>query len=258
MVDWNTVSGVANLYRLVKEIFQDTSSYTQESQNAIDVPPVKEPKERYQVTLGRRHKLLRESILDLNPREMSDFYGFEKVSFLEDCEAGLDEFPTDSIKRLVEVFFIRPKYLQESQSPIFQNFNIISTQEDCIQLLSQEYNPYFLCGPNFSHDGEAYLVFWKQEQEYWRMIRSNARGGFYSLGGGAKNVHNLIDAMLDLSIDPHWSNISFLNVGSEEWEKLKEGCWYNKEMRGYSGAANHEARDIFEDWYKSHQQRRER
>lgn len=39
----------------------------------------------------------------------------------------------------------------------------------------------------------------------------------------------------------------------EEWEKLTKGYWYNKGMRGYVGAANHEARDVFESWFEEAQ-----
>jgi hypothetical protein len=55
--------------------------------------------------------------------------------------------------------------------------------------------------------------------------------------------------MLTLSLGLTW-DISFLNTSPEEWKNLKRTCWYNKGMRGYVGAANHQARDIFEDWFK--------
>lgn len=240
----------------MKDIFRNTSSRKQEVSNTLTIPLIEQQTERYQAALGRRHKFLRENVLHLNPRQISDFYGFEKVSYLEDCEAGLDELPTECIKRLVQVFFIRPEYLQENITPIFQSFDIISTRNDCRCLLEQEFNPYFLCSPNFNEDGFTYLVFWKEDEGYWRMIKSNTVGGFYSSGGGAQNIFNLIYAMLDLNLSSDWLHISCLNVGSFEWKNLEEGCWYNNKMSGYVRAANYKAQDIFESWFKKAQENR--
>lgn len=256
MIDWSAVSAVTDLYQTAKEIFCSISFRKQEVRTTPPIPILEQQIERYQEILGKRHKHLRENILHLNSRQMSDFYGFEKVSYLEDCEAGLDEFPTESIKRLVQVFFVRPEYLQEGITPIFQSFDIISTRDDCRRLLEQEFKPYFLCSPTFEENGYVYLVFWKQDEGYWRMIQSNTVGSFYSSGGGAQNIFNLIYSMLDLNLSPDWMNISFLNVDSSEWKELSKGCWYNKGMSRYLGAANHQAREIFESWFNNAQERR--
>lgn len=257
MIDWSTVSGVADLYQLVKDIFRSTSSHNAQTSPMLTTPPPQEQVERYKTGLGRRCEFLRE-VLKLNPRQMADFCGFEKTDYLHDCEAGLDEFPTAAINKLVQVFFIRLEYLQEGKDHIFQDFDIVSTKKDCHRFLEQGFRPYFLCSPNFEEYGDAYLVFWKQDEGYWRMITSNYVGNFYSSGGGANNIYNLIDSMLDLHIRPSWSNISFLNVCPEEWDLLEKGCWYNKEMRGYVGAANYQARDIFESWFEKAQETRKR
>lgn len=256
MIDWSAVSAVTDLYQTGKEILRSISSRKQEVHNIPPIPIIEQQTERYQEILGKRHKFLRENILYLNPRQMSDFYGFEKVSYLEDCEAGLDEFPTESIKRLVQIFFIRPEYLQEGITPIFQSFDIISTRDDCRHFLEQEFKPYFLCSPTFEEDGYVYLVFCKQDEGYWRMIKSNTVGSFYSSGGGAQNIFNLIYAILDLNLNPDWLHISLLNVDPLEWEKLSKGCWYNKNMSGYAGAANYKARDIFKSWFNNAQESR--
>ena len=256
MIDWSAVQGVTAIVQSVHQIFGNTLTNRRKDSTTSSETLIgqqvdnEESVERYQVLLGRRHKFLREEILLLNPRQMSDFYGFEKVAYLEDYENGLDEFPTESIKRLVQVFFIRPEYLQESREPIFTSFDIISKREDSIRLLEQEFKPYFLCSPNFDKDGEAYLVFHKEDDGYSRMIKSNTVGGFYSSGGGANNVHTLILTMLNLDLNPDKLYIPFLNVKLDEWKKLETGCWYNKNMGGYVGAANNTARDIFEKWFK--------
>ncbi|MEM8779700.1 MAG: hypothetical protein AAGF26_12675, partial [Cyanobacteria bacterium P01_G01_bin.49] len=250
MFDWKIVSGLATLYRFVKEILQDIRPNAKESVIAATVVHNKDDSndlnERYQVTLGRRHKFLREKILHLNPREMSDFYGFEKVSFLEDCESGIDEFPTDSIKRLIETFFIQSQYIQEGKYTIFQKFDIISSKDDCKKFLCDGFRPQFLCDPDFQNTGFVYLTFSKKEQEVWRTISSNTTGSFHSNGGGAWNIYHFIYAMLDIHYD---SYISFVDVTTEEWKRLDDGSWYNnKGMLGYSGKANHKASDIFDEW----------
>jgi hypothetical protein len=249
MFDWKLVSGLATLYRLGKEILQDSRPDTQESLLTVaadnNKDDLKNLSERYQVALGRRHKFLREAILCLNPREMSDFYGFEKVSFLEDCELGIDEFPADSIRHLTNTFFVQPKYIQEGKYTIFQKFDIISSKDDCKKFLSDGFCPQFLCDPDFQNTGFVYLTFYKKEQEVWRTISSNTVGSFQSNGGGAWNIYHFIHAMLDMHYD---SYVSFVNVSIEEWNRLDDGSWYNKGMLGYSGMANHQASDMFDEW----------
>jgi hypothetical protein len=240
---------IPTAYRFGKEMLQDARPKDKElspKKTEADLENINEP---YQVSLGRRHKILREQILQLNPREMSDFYGFEKVSFLESCEAGLDEFPTDSIRRLVETFFIQHKHIQEGKGSIFQKFDIIVSREDCLKYLSNGFTPRFLCDPNFDETGFVYLVFYKKEQEVLRMISSNTVGCLYSNGGGANNIYNFIYAMLDVRCD---SYISFVNVKPEEWKHLDEGSWYERGIPfGSVGMANHKAIDIFSNWVKS-------
>jgi hypothetical protein len=188
---------------------------------------------------------LREKILQLKLREMADFYGFEKVKQLEECEAGLDEFPTKAIERLEEFFFVSPKYLQEGKTPIFQSF----FSDDCQRFVNEGFRPYFLCGPSFQEDqkdGLAYLVFCKEEGGYWRMIRSNVHAGFYSQGGGGHIIKALIDSMLDPDMSFLRPKTLCQDVSAEEWGKLCNGRWYDKGMDEYYRFANHKATDIFE------------
>lgn len=87
MIDWSTVSGVADQYLLVKDIFRSTRSRKAQTSPMLTTPPPQEQVERYKTELGRRSKFLREDILKLNPRQMADFCGFEKTDYLHDCEA---------------------------------------------------------------------------------------------------------------------------------------------------------------------------
>lgn len=249
MFDFKIISEIATFYKLGKEILKDLRPSPEESlRSQIEDhynDDFNDLNERYQVKLGRRHKFLREEILNLNPREMSDFYGFEKVSFLEDCESGVDEFPSDSIRKLIDTFFIEPKYIQEGRYSIFKKFDIISSKNDCKKFLADGFSPQFLCDPDFQKTGFVHLVFYKKDQELWRTISSNTTGSFQSNGGGAMNIYHFIYAILDVDYS---SYISFVNVSAEEWNKLDNASWYNKGMLGYSGKANHQAIDMFNEW----------
>lgn len=199
---------------------------------------------------------------------MSNFYGFETTSYLEKYEDGVDEFPNEFIEKLVKVFFINPEYIQEGINPIFRTFDIRDKQDDCRHYLEQDFNPCFLCSPNFTRHGCAYLVFWKEDKGYLRIISSEDKrylrmivagnvNSFYSSGRkGTQIIYNLIYAMLDLNLNPDSLYIPFLNTGSDEWERLDHDCWYSEKIGGYVGTLNNEAQDIFERWFKQVQERR--
>jgi hypothetical protein len=259
--DWSAVSGIISgsidLFHFVKEHIPRTSSPKKEVPPTLVSLPLEEEQEEgepYETQLGRHHKFLRKNILKLNPREMANFYGFEKAKQLEECEAGLEEFPTKAIKKLEDFFFINPNYLQEGENLIFQSFTSYP-RADCRRFLEQEFYPYFLCAPSFQKDGLAYLVFWKEDKGYRRMIRSCTEDSFYS-GGSANSICSLIHSMLDLNVDLYRSEISYLNVSEEEWEKLSNLSWYNKGMLGCRGNANNEAREIYERWFGEFQAKR--
>jgi hypothetical protein len=110
-----------------------------------------------------------------------------------------------------------------------------------------EFEPTFFCGPDFHKYGHAYLVFAKRDEGYWRIIRSETVGSFYSSGGGKINILNLIHAMLDLRL--RWTKVHMYNVKQKEWEELAHRRWYEKGMHVYNGGINIEAQDIFECWY---------
>jgi hypothetical protein len=256
MENWSAVSGMIDVYRIIKEHIPRTSSPEKEALPAPVSLPVQEEQERielYKTQLGPRHKILRKDILKLNRREMANFYGFKKTEKLERCEAGLDEFPTEAMKKLEKGFFVNPKYLQEGENYIFQTFRIAYTRDDCRSFLERDFRPYFLCGPSFQKDGLAYLVFCKQDEGYWQMVRSSTVGCFHSGSAGASNIRNLINAMLDLNMELEWPNTA-LTVSTEEWEKLENLRWYNKGMHGY--LANSEAAEIYERWFREVQAKR--
>ena len=88
------------------------------------------------------------------------------------------------------------------------------------------------------------------------MIAANNESGFDSMTGDGHGISKFINAMLDLNLSPDSLSISFLNVDSDEWEKLRNDCWYNKNMAGYMGSMNYKAQGIFESLFKKAQERR--
>jgi hypothetical protein len=249
--DWSAVSGIISgsidLFHFVKEHIPNTSSPEKKvlpTPVSISIQEEQEQIEPYRIQLGRRHKSLRENILQLNPREMASFYDFEETEKLEKCEAGLEEFPTKAMKKLEDFFFVDPKYLQEGGNVIFHSF----FNDKCKRFVNDGFRPYFLCGPNFEADGLAFLIFCKEDEGgYWRMIGSTDHAGFRSSGGGGAHIiYNLIDSMLDPDMSFFRPKTLCLDVSAEEWEKLRNGRWYNKGMRRCCGTANNEATDIYE------------
>jgi hypothetical protein len=177
VIDWAAISGIADIIQLVKgmRIFSPGEKII-----LVEETPVIN-NERYQSVLGKRHRYVREEVLQFHPREMANFYGFEKVAFLEDCENGVDEFPTESIKKLIKTFSIRSEYFQDNQNPIFNSFDIAGLSDGCKYYLEQGFQPYFFCSPVFDDFALTYLVFIKKEKEYCITTKSNSA---ISLSGG--------------------------------------------------------------------------
>jgi len=262
------LSGLGALYQPTKDLFHSISSRNQEVSTRLPAHPIEQQTEQhYQEILGQRHKDLREDILGLSLREMSNLYGLEKASYLKAYEDGADELPNEFIEKLVQIFFVSPEYIQEGINPVFRTFDNYNGRNDCLDYLEQNFKPYFLCSPSFEEDGYAYLVFWKEDKGYQRIISSDDKGYrriiradyiscFHSNNGGAISIHNFIEAMLDLNLNPDWLYISFLNVSSDEWQKLSECRWYEQKLLGGSGEVNSKARDIFEKCFKKVQEER--
>jgi hypothetical protein len=256
----NEIGIVAAIVSAFTDSWQFIRSFQKKEDSNIPIISLIEQQsdETYRVGLGRRHRFLREKILEINSVEMSRFYRFKNVKCLENCESGSDEFPLESIKRLKQVFFISSKYIEENQkeypTPIFEPFDITGLT-DIRFLLEQGFKPCILCSPNFDQYGffgfgQAYIIFWKKEEGYYRMRKSNNCCRFYSpSSGGGRNLYNLIDAILEFDLTHTGQNILCLTTHSDEWEKLERGCWYNQRLL-YSGIINDKASDVFKDCYK--------
>jgi len=246
-IEWSAVSALTAVLRLIKD-----SIPKKKQPKKSDAPPpsntmeAEEKNESYRVRLGHRHKHLRTKILKLNPREMADFYEFEKVAELEDYESGKDEFPRSSMQRLEEFFFIRREYIEEGMLPIFDSFPLYYTKEGCRALLSQGFEPYILTAPSPRVSLFCYVLFYKSENNLERMVSSDVVSSFSSSGGGRMNIENLIGAMEDLGFDSR--HVLILQERSQNWDLLELGNYYNKGMTGFGGAADHECQDIYWQW----------
>ncbi len=246
-IEWSAISALTAVLRLIKDSIpkkeQPKESPEEPQPNTMES---EEHNESYRERLGHRHKYLRTEILKLNPREMADFYEFEKVAELEGYESGNDEFPRSSMKRLEEFFFVRREYIEEERLPIFDSFPLCYTREGCRALLSQGFEPYILTAPSPRDSLFCYVLFHKSENNLERMIISNVVSSFSSSGGGRMNIENLIGAMEELGLDS--CHVSILQERSQNWSLLESGNYYNKGMIGFGGAADHECEDIYWQW----------
>lgn len=248
-INWTAVSALANVIRLIKGSAQK-GAMVKDVDARIEVL-TKETEDSYQVALGKRHQYLREEVLKINPREMADFYGFEKVKQLEDCEDGLDELPRESMQKLEDFFFVNKRFIEEGSESLFQTFPLIYTQEGCRALLESGFEPFILTKPKpVEGDNFAYILFYKKEAGFDRMVVSNGYGSFDSNGGGRQNIQNLINVLIDRN--EHEKYLDILHVKNDaDWQKLEDAAYYNKKMSGFAGCADNDCYDIYQMWVKA-------
>lgn len=200
--------------------------------------------ESYPVRLGKRHKYLREKILELNERKMADFYGYDSTLELDKYERGEEEFPKESIEKLKETFFVNEKFLEDRNETIFRRFNIYS--DEVKKLLQDGFKPFFLCKEiDNRQDLKTYPVFHKQEDNYSRIVVSNLTGSFQSTGGGYNNIAQIIKQMLCRRMRS-WDAL-ILHVNNQTWQELEQGTFYSK--HGYFGYRDDVCKDIFDEWF---------
>lgn len=201
---------------------------------------------RYSTELGKRHRHLREKILQLNPRQMSDFYGFEKVGQLEAFESGADEFPTAAIKKLRAFFFVSREYLEEGAPNIFNSFEITCSSDESRNLLAQNFAPYLLC---LNEDREIFMcypVFHKEQDGFDRIIVANSHGYFASCGGGKLNIMHLIEAIHEKGVAPH--SVAIQKVDRRTWNALESKTFHRAGMERFLGP-DYDAQDRFLAWF---------
>ncbi len=201
----------------------------------------------YKTALGQRHKRLREEVLELRLREMTEFYEFDKVSELESYENGKNELPLESLKKLEEFFFLNPKYLELGEGDVFRSFYL--EREIVSEYFDRGYQPLIVCCSNENrYYLLCYIIFYKEESGFTRLVISDRAGSFESNGGGKMNIEYLINEMLDRNIRPH--DVSVLRATLCEWEAIENGTYYNKLVFNSCGKFDHECFEIFDSWYE--------
>lgn len=199
----------------------------------------------YRVLLGQRHKLLREKYLKINPREMADFYGYQEVATLEGYEVGNKEFPVSDINRFVETFFISRKYLENGDTPIFNNCSVCNRDQLSL-LFNDGFQLLFLCHPKPREELYTYPIFYKEERNYTRLVVAT-QSSFSSSGGGKSNIIDIIEEMIKHRVRP---NAIFSTARLAEWEAVNRGIFYCRDIITIVAmSGDFECRDIFFEWF---------
>jgi hypothetical protein len=206
------------------------------------------PEEPYRVTLGKRHRELREVYLKLTLGEMADFYELDTVTPVENYEKGEEELPRSLIKKLVDFFFVNQDFFDKKSRFVFQSFSMFN--DDISNLLDQGFRPYFLCNSENRSQLETYVVFHKKEKGLSRTVVSNVPSSFMSNGGGKSNIFGVIYGMIKKHMGSR--DTSVVKVDCQIWNALRSNTFYAENMC-FPGQADYECEDIFENYFRSAQ-----
>lgn len=212
---------------------------------------------KFSVELGKRHRHMREDILGINPRRMADFYGFERVAQLEACERGDDEFPTATIKKLREFFFVSRQYLEGEYQEIFDSFDVTCSADDCKEFIAGGFEPFLLCLNEDRENLWSWPVFHKEQDGFDRIIVANTYGYFASAGGGKSNIMHLIEAAIYHGLEPH--RIIVQRADRKMWEQLENKTFYRKGLGGGTGRGpDDDGKDCLLAWWEEFKEKRAR
>ena len=246
-------SGAGNI--LLEKIFNNFENdsqliYANDTQeNNIVSETIQEEENSYAKLLGKRHKHLRENSLELSERKMATFYGYKKVKELETYEKGTDEFPLESIAKLEQTFFINSKYLEEGESFIFRPFRLC--YDEVKKLLEEGFRPCFLCYNTQPCDLYTYPAFYKQEENYSRIVVANRIIGNLNFGSERNKIYIIIKAMIEQGMEYH--EASYFQVNKSTWERLRNGTFYSKEL--WKLEIDTDFYDIFGEYYRKQKEK---
>lgn len=186
----------------------------------------KDQEDNYRTSLGKKHKWLRESVLDIKLRDMASFYSLDTVSELETYERGEKELPLELIAKLESFFFLRKDVLDGESRFIFKSFNL--NQESLERLFLQGFSASIACCPVERHDLYCFIVMHKEENGFMRIVVSDLVGSFASNGGGRINIQYLISVMIERNISCY--SLPILTTTREDWEKLQSNTYYDPKL----------------------------
>lgn len=238
-------SGIGNKM-LEKKQLNSSSDNLQFALENISQSEIEEIEEPYSVELGTRLKRLREDNLKLSKPKMRDFYEYVEVAELEKYEAGEVEFPKDSINKLKNFFFVNESFIEDGDSRIFRSINVYS--EEVRELLKSGFKIKFLCSPFDREWLYTYPVFFKEEDDYMRIVVAGLVGSFMSSGGGYNNIATIIREMLQIGMESY--EVSILKASEQAWRQLEHGTFYSTNPYFGLGQDN-ECQDIFEEWFRN-------
>jgi len=202
---------------------------------------------KYQIELGKRHRWLREQILRIEPREMADFYGFEKVACLEACERGDEEFSRAAMRELQEFFFVSGQFLEKGgEDHIFDTFDL-STPDSASKLMRQGFRPYLLCLNEDRTNLWCHPVLHKEEDDWDRIICADAGGYFASTGGGYENIMMFCEALIRNGLT--YRDVIVQKVDRPMWNEVERGAFYQPGMGGLRGP-DFEAKEKLRAWFE--------
>lgn len=250
MIDWNAISALTSVLTYIRDTFKESSSVSEAEGQCRAVEPAAVPiclEPRYQVRLGQRIRAIRTEVLKLNTRQMANAMGIQHNREFEDCEAGDDEFPQQSIHRLEELFFFKRRFLEEGQGPMFQHFPLCNTTEGCLALLKDGFKPHIFTELSSEEFAMCLVVFNKDEAGFNRVIVSDVEGNFASCGGGKQNMLNLIKALFE-HYGPWQANPMVVRLNKQDdWKAMLQGTFYRKDLIAL-GYADYKAQDCLSAW----------
>lgn len=242
-------AGTALLVTVGTKIFRKKKPPTPPNISHLHSPTAKtissEGTDSYRLTLGKKHKYLREKILGYPLRDIATFYGLNTVSELEEYENGDKELPQELLSKLIDTFFINPEYFEKEKSYIFKSF--AHTYRNIDKFIDEGWEIHLLCTPNEDKGLFAWPVFQKKVGNINRCAIADVYSSFSSNGGGKMNIEEIINAMIRNNIPATKARICM--VDQKVWDQLSNNAFYSQNLWNGMRGAHFRCQDIFIKWY---------
>jgi hypothetical protein len=186
----------------------------------------------YNERIGMKHRFLRKNILKVKELDIALLYNINKVSDIENYENGNIELPITYRKKLERFFYLDPDFLDTESSSIFQSFDLYD-RSVISSFFNMGYTPIILTSSNMS----CYIVFYIEQDGLMRVCTSDLAGSFHrKSGGGAINLQNFIEVLVNLEID--YTKIKIVKVNNFIWESLIHNTFYDNNFQCLGKADN--------------------
>ncbi len=213
-------------------------------------PPDATPLSEYTYEVGARMRMVREQLLHISKREMTEFLELNSVNVLERYESGVEEYPLLLLKKIEEFFWIERNFVEHGILPVNQRFHLGRVR--FINYIEDGYIPNIFCCPTHRSDLFCYIVMKRYQDDFVRVAVADLLCSFASNGGGRSNIGNLIDAMLTKGVDLY--KVPVLTAKLSEWTELKNGCFFEYDRDYWGRTTDFECQKIFNSWYQKHKQ----